>query len=104
MAIMHANDESFAKEVKQGVVLVDFYANWCGPCIMLGPVLEQLDKEMAGKVKIVKVNVDDSKKTAAEHNVMGIPALFIYKGGKVVSSDTGAHPLPALKKWLEQVL
>ena len=106
MAIVHANDSTFEKEVKASKVpvLVDFYADWCGPCQALGPILEQLDKEMAGKIKVVKVNVDEAREAAAAHDVRGIPFMAIYKGGKMVSSDSGFHPLPLLKKWVEQVL
>ncbi len=106
MAVIHGDSGNFDKEVKKSKVpvLVDFYADWCGPCRKLGPVLEQLDKEMGGKLKVVKINVDEARELAAAHEVMHIPALFIYKGGKIVSSDTGSHPLPLLKAWVEQVL
>ncbi len=73
-------------------VLVDFWAEWCGPCKMVLPVLDDIAREMAGQVKICKVNVDDSQDLAAEYNVMSIPTLMIFKGGKIVDQMVGALP------------
>ena len=75
MAIVNATDQTFVNEVKDGVVLVDFWAPWCGPCKMIAPVLEEVDRELAGKVKVVKVNVDDNPETAGKYGVMSIPTL-----------------------------
>jgi len=104
--IIHVGKENFRKEVIESKVpvLVDFYAVWCGPCMALAPVLEQLADEMKGKAKIVKINVDEERELAMEFGVVSIPALFLFKEGKLVSQDVGFHPLPLLKKWIEQVL
>jgi thioredoxin 1 len=72
--------------------IVDFWATWCGPCMMLGPVIEELSKEYAGKVKIGKVNVDNEGELAAQFNIMSIPALVFFKNGKVVDTIVGAVP------------
>lgn len=84
MEILHVNTENFEQEVLKnaGPVLVDFYADWCGPCKMLAPVLEELAKELDGKVKVCKLNVDDSSKIAADYSVMTIPTLILFKDGK----------------------
>ena len=83
MAIVHATDQNFAQEIASGVVLVDFWATWCGPCKMIAPVLEELDAEMGNEVKIVKVDVDNNPATAAEYQIMSIPSLLLFKDGEV---------------------
>ena len=106
MAVAHVGEAEFEKEVLKSKipVLVDFYAEWCGPCRMMGPIMEQLDKEMKGKVKVVKVNIDEAQEVAGNYDVASIPTFLIFKGGKEVSRDRGAHPLELMKKWLEQVV
>ncbi|MCL6616312.1 MAG: thioredoxin, partial [Anoxybacillus ayderensis] len=89
MAIVNATDQTFVNEVKEGVVLVDFWAPWCGPCKMIAPVLEEVDRELGGKVKVVKVNVDDNPETAGKFGVMSIPTLFVFKNGEVVDKTVG---------------
>jgi thioredoxin 1 len=84
------------------VVLVDFWAPWCGPCQMLGPVLEELSKELAAGAKIVKVNVDEAGEVASEYGVMSIPALKIFKGGKVVDEMVGVRPKADLLELIER--
>lgn len=103
MATFAATDDTFDEMVRQSdiPVVVDFWAEWCGPCKQIGPALEELSKEMDGKVKIVKVNVDENMKTAQEMHIRGIPALFMFKDGKVVSNKTGAAPKAALQSWIE---
>ena len=81
-------------------VMVDFYADWCGPCKMLAPTVEQLAEDYAGKAKIGKVNVDDNMKLASEYGIMSIPAILYFKNGKVVDQIVGAVP----RKQLEQKL
>ena len=87
---------------KNSVVLVDFWAEWCGPCKQIGPALEELATELEGKVKIAKVDVDTNPRAAASMGVRGIPALFIFKDGEVVSNRAGAAPKAALQSWIEE--
>jgi len=81
--------------------VVDFWAEWCGPCKQIGPALEGLSAEMEGRVKIVKVNVDENPNSPAQMGVRGIPALFVFKNGEVVSNKAGAAPKAALQGWIE---
>ncbi len=106
MATVAVTDATFDAEVKQAdvPVVVDFWAEWCGPCKQIGPALEELSEEYEGKVKIVKVNVDSDMNAAAGLNVRGIPALFLFKDGEVVSNKTGAAPKAALKSWIDSAL
>ncbi|MBW0158125.1 thioredoxin [Sedimentimonas flavescens] len=96
-------DATFDQEVRKSdiPVVVDFWAEWCGPCRQIGPSLEELSKELAGKVKIVKVNVDENPDSPAMLGVRGIPALFLFKDGQVVSNKVGAAPKAALQSWIE---
>ena len=96
-------DATFDREVRQSdvPVVVDFWAEWCGPCKQIGPALEELAAEYDGRVKIVKVNVDENPQTPMQMGVRGIPALFMFKGGDVVSNKVGAAPKAALKDWIE---
>ena len=82
MAIAHATDQDFSQQIAEGVVLVDFWATWCGPCKMIAPVLEEIDAEMSDQVKIVKLDVDNNQATAAEYQVMSIPSLLLFKDGE----------------------
>jgi thioredoxin 2 len=104
--MVDAGDDDFAEvaDAARIPVLVDLWAPWCGPCRMVSPALEQLARGMAGRVKLVKVNVDDSPKLAERFSVQGIPTLLLMRGGTVVARQTGAAPEPALRRWLEQGL
>ena len=106
MATVAVTDATFDAEVRQSdiPVVVDFWAEWCGPCKQIGPALEELSTEMEGKVKIVKVNVDDNPNSPAQMGVRGIPALFLFKNGEVVSNKAGAAPKAALQGWIEESL
>ncbi|MBC7181268.1 MAG: thioredoxin [Roseovarius sp.] len=103
MATVAVTDATFDAEVKNSAipVVVDFWAEWCGPCKQIGPVLEELSSEMSGRVKIVKVDVDSNPNSAVAMGVRGIPALFIFKDGQVVSNRAGAAPKAALQSWIE---
>ncbi|MBK5446213.1 thioredoxin [Peribacillus sp. TH24] len=96
MSIMHVTDQTFASEIKEGLVLVDFWAPWCGPCKMIAPVLNDIDVEMGDQVKIVKLNVDENGDTTRKHGVMGIPALILFKDGEIVDQVVGYQPKEAL--------
>ena len=102
MATVAVTDATFDAEVKNSdiPVVVDFWAEWCGPCRQIGPALEEISEEMKGKVKIVKVDVDSNPNTPAQMGVRGIPALFIFKDGKAVSNLAGARPKAALQSWI----
>ncbi|WP_116132847.1 thioredoxin [Tropicimonas sp. IMCC34043] len=104
MATVPVTDATFDADVKNSdiPVVVDFWAEWCGPCKMIGPALEEIAVEMEGKVKIVKVNVDENPNSPAQMGVRGIPALFLFKDGQVVSNKIGAAPKAALKAWIEE--
>ena len=106
MATVAATDATFDAIVKDSVlpVVVDFWAEWCGPCKQIGPSLEELSTEMEGKIKVVKVDVDSNPSAAAALGVRGIPALFLFKDGQVISNKTGAAPKAALKSWIENAI
>ena len=106
MATTAVSDASFEADVLKSdkPVLVDFWAEWCGPCKMIGPALEELASEYEGKIKIAKVNVDENPGLPAQFGVRGIPALFMFKGGEVVSNRTGAVPKASLKGWIEETV
>ena len=104
MATTAVTDATFEEEVLKSdlPVVVDFWAEWCGPCKMIGPSLEELSEEMGDKVKIVKVNVDENPSAPAQMGVRGIPSMFLFKGGQVVSNKIGAAPKAALQSWIEE--
>ncbi|MEY8803143.1 thioredoxin [Leisingera sp. XS_AS12] len=104
MSTVAVTDATFDAEVKNSdiPVVVDFWAEWCGPCKQIGPALEELAAEFDGKVKIAKVDVDNNPNAAAAMGVRGIPALFIFKDGQVVSNRAGAAPKAALQSWIEE--
>jgi thioredoxin 1 len=106
MATIAVTDESFAADVlgADGPVLVDFWAEWCGPCKMIGPSLEEISDELAGKVTIAKINIDDNPDAPGKYGVRGIPTMILFKDGAPAATKVGAAPKSALKGWLESEL
>jgi thioredoxin 2 len=104
--LAEADDASFAERVDQAQlpVLVDLWAPWCGPCRAVSPALENLARDRAGRIKLVKVNVDESPVTAGRFGVQGIPTLLVLDKGTVVARQTGAAPESALREWLDKAL
>jgi thioredoxin 1 len=95
-------DATFDKDVLKasGPVVVDFWAEWCGPCRMISPALEEISNSLNGKVKILKLNVDENPATAAKYGVMSIPTLMLFKGGQLASRQVGAAPKQKLEQWI----
>ena len=106
MAEIQLTDDTFDKDVVQAAepVLVDFWAPWCGPCRMLSPVIEELGKEYAGKVKVAKINTDEHPNSASRFKISAIPTLLFFKGGKVVEQLVGVHSKAEIKKTLDSLV
>jgi len=103
MASVPVSDATFEAEVLNSdiPVLVDFWAEWCGPCKQIGPALEEISVELAGRVKIAKIDIEENPATPSALGVRGIPALFLFKDGKVIANKAGAAPKASLKSWIE---
>ena len=92
-----ASNTNFSELLQDGkLVIVDFWATWCGPCRMLSPILDEVEEEMADQISVVKVNVDDADEVAARYRIMSIPTLLFFKNGELVDKTVGAMPKPAL--------
>ena len=103
---LEISDKNFEQEVvKSGLpVVVDFWAPWCGPCRMVGPIMDKLSEEYKGRVKFCKLNVDDNRDMATKYQVMSIPLLLFFKGGEVVDQNLGAAPEKAIRSKVEELL
>lgn len=106
MATIKVTDQSFDADVLKSTtpVVVDFWAEWCGPCKMIGPSLEEIAVQLGPKAKIVKINIDENPNTPSKYGVRGIPTLMIFKGGQLTSTKVGAAPKNQLQSWIEQSL
>jgi len=105
-AARSVTDATFQDDVlnSEKTILVDFWAEWCGPCRAVGPILDQIAAEHSDKIEIVKLNVDENPQTAAKYQITSIPAMKVYKGGEVVKTVIGAKPKPALEADLAEFL
>jgi thioredoxin 1 len=104
MPTTKVTDASFDADVLNSAtpVVVDFWAEWCGPCKMIGPSLEEISSELGAKAKIVKINIDENPNTPSKFGVRGIPTLMVFKNGKLAATKVGAAPKNALQSWIEQ--
>ena len=104
MATTKITDDSFEADVLKSStpVLVDFWAEWCGPCKQIGPALEEIAAEMGGRVTIAKINIDENTQTPTRYGVRGIPTLMVFKDGKVASTKVGAMPKSKILEWLNE--
>ena len=104
MAIKQLNDDNFQSEIDTSSVpvLVDFWAEWCGPCKQIGPILEEISSEYEGKLSVVKVNIDENPTTPTNFGVRGIPTLLLFKNAELVSTKVGAFPKLTLLEWIEE--
>jgi thioredoxin 1 len=102
MSVGKVSDTTFESEVLKasGPVVVDFWAEWCGPCKMIAPALEEIAKSLGDKVKILKLNVDENPQTASKYGIMSIPTLMIFKNGEMASRQIGAAPKQKLEQWI----
>ncbi|HEV2604838.1 MAG TPA: thioredoxin TrxA [Microvirga sp.] len=106
MATVKVTDQSFEQDVLKATtpVVVDFWAEWCGPCRMIGPALEEISNEMQGKVTIAKVNVDENPGIASQLGIRSIPTLMLFKDGKLAGQKVGAAPKGDLSRWIQGVV
>ncbi len=104
--MLELNGENFEQEVLKSdmPVIVDFWASWCGPCKMLGPIFEEVSKEYEGKLKFAKLSTEDCPELAQEHQITGIPCMIIFKSGKEVDRIIGMNPAPMLKQKIDSML
>ncbi|WP_169544350.1 MULTISPECIES: thioredoxin TrxA [Sneathiella] len=103
MATTNVTDASFDQDVlkNEGLVLVDFWAEWCGPCKTIAPSLEELSNEMAGNITIAKINIDENPNTPTKYGVRGIPTMILFKDGEVAGTKVGASPKGQIEEWIK---
>ncbi len=106
MSSKHVSDGDFEKDVLKGtgMILVDFWAEWCGPCKQLSPILDEIATEMSDKVTVAKVNIDENPDTPQKYGVRGIPTLMVFKDGQAVATKVGSMPKSKLVEWIESVV
>jgi thioredoxin 1 len=102
--IVEVTSSTWDREISQGLVMVDFWAVWCGPCRMIAPTVEELAKEYSGKVKVAKLNTDENPDIASRYKIMGIPTIIFFKDGQKVDQIVGAVPKPQLKAKIDSLL
>lgn len=100
--VMELTDSNFSETIKEGVTLVDFWAPWCGPCMMQGPIVERVAEKAGDKAKVAKVNVDEAQRAAAELGIRAIPSVFVFKDGKVAEQFVGVTPEAKLISAIDQ--
>lgn len=103
MATTNVTDTSFDQDVlkSEGLVLVDFWAEWCGPCKTIAPSLEEISNEMAGEIKVTKINIDENPNTPTKYGVRGIPTMMLFKDGEVAGTKVGASPKGQIEDWIK---
>jgi thioredoxin 1 len=106
MPSLRVTDETFETEVLQAQkpVLIDFWAEWCGPCKQISPAIEEIADEMGAAIQVVKLNIDESQQVASKYNIRGIPTLMVIRDGKVVATKSGAMPKGKIVEWLTQTI
>ncbi|WP_334129989.1 thioredoxin TrxA [Sneathiella sp.] len=103
MSTTKVTDSSFKEDVldSSGLVLVDFWAEWCGPCKQIAPALDQIATEMKGQLKVAKINIDENPQTPTKYGVRGIPTLILFKDGQIAATKVGASPKSAIEDWIK---
>ncbi|MAL79193.1 MAG: thiol reductase thioredoxin [Sneathiella sp.] len=103
MSTTKVTDTSFKEDVLEssGLVLVDFWAEWCGPCKQIAPALDQIAEEMNGSLKVAKINIDENPQTPTKYGVRGIPTLMLFKDGQIAATKVGASPKSAIEEWIK---
>ena len=106
MTTFSTNDDDFEKDIAESKVsvLVDFWAEWCGPCKQIGPILEEIAMEHESKIKVLKINIDENPQTPQKYGVRGIPTLMLFKKGKLIDTKVGSLPKSSLEVWLQDNL